>query len=259
MDGKSIFERIALVMASVENVPKNGENTFAHYKYASDADIVSTVRKLMAEHGVMMACIHADVQNEVETTKNGGVSNHCRGMFVWRFACGHEEGQFIDVWMPSEASDTGDKAYYKAITGSKKYALLTTFALETGADAEADHIERGRPQQQAQAIRQQPPAPASRPAPAQQAPAPLSKKQYDLVEKLRREYDEMRVAAGNEKSDWEGLKAGYGHTHLNQFTSKEASEVIATIQKAKADWVSGGAEPPAPESDPMREAEEAGL
>lgn len=258
MDGKSIFERIAAVMAAVENVPKNGENTFAHYKYASDADIVSTVRKLMAEHGVTMACIHADVQNEVETTAKGGASNHCRGMFVWRFACGCGEGEFIDVWMPSEASDTGDKAYYKAITGSKKYALLTTFVLETGADAEADHIERGSSQRQSAPAPRQP-APAARPQPARPpSNGAISEAQRNLINTLAREYNEMRVEAGNSEFDWDSFKGQFNHKHLKEFTSSEASEAIKQLQAAKAKWQEGGSEPPM-DSATIEEMEAAGM
>lgn len=248
--GATIYERIAAVMSAVENVPKNGYNKHGDYKYPTDADIVSVVRKPMAEQGITLACIHVEWTNEAEQTRSGGGSNHFRGTFIWRFACGSGDGQFFDVWVPSEASDTGDKAFYKAITNSKKYALLTTFVLETGDDVERDHIERWhatQPPPQAtrapQAPRPQPPAPA--PQPARFATAA----QVGLIKKLAREYDELREGSGNEPMDWPSFLGQWNVEHTNHLSPKAASEAIDMLQKAKQDWLNA-APPESQEGDP---------
>lgn len=258
----SIYERIALVMTEVANVPKTGENTFDHYKYASDSDIVGAVHAAMAKHGVTMHCAEAVVieQKDVDTAK-GGKASLCRWSFRWRFACGTEPNEFIDVWMPSEAMDRGDKAYYKAITGSKKYALLTTFVLETGADAEVESIERGHsapPVQQRTPARQparpQPSAPATSPRAGN---GPISEKQYALIQKLAREYDDLREQSGNSPQDWKAYKQSYGKESFKQFSAAEASEVIESIQKMKQAWVDQA--PPADEFPPTTAYDDASI
>jgi len=140
----NIYEKIAKVMADVSSVPKTGYNQHGNYKYATDADIVGAVHGAMAAHSITMHVVSAVVMNERDVpTKHGGLSHHAMFMFTFRFACGYGEGEYLDVQIPSEAMDTSDKAYYKAITGAKKYALLTTFCLETEDDPERDDIEAG--------------------------------------------------------------------------------------------------------------------
>jgi hypothetical protein len=49
-----------------------------------------------------------------------------------------ETGESITTAMEGEGQDPGDKAIYKAVSGTQKYVLLKFFMLASGDDPEAD-------------------------------------------------------------------------------------------------------------------------
>lgn len=49
-----------------------------------------------------------------------------------------DTGETLVFCMAGEGQDAGDKAYYKAITGAQKYALMKAFMIPTGNDPEGD-------------------------------------------------------------------------------------------------------------------------
>jgi hypothetical protein len=133
---KGLFAKIAAVMAKVSRIPKAGHNVQQGYKYATEADIADSVRSAMAEVGlVMMPSFAAPTFRTVKAKDRELTICTVLGTFTFADA---ETGETAVSVFPGEGMDSGDKAIYKAMTGAEKYALLKTFLLSSGDDAEKD-------------------------------------------------------------------------------------------------------------------------
>lgn len=113
-------------MGDIENVPKNGWNSFHKYHYVTEADLVKAIRPHLAKAGIMMvpqSMTHAkeDELTIVEVT------------YVIT-----DGANSITVPSIGYGSDKGDKGAYKAMTGALKYALMKAFLVDTGDDPEGD-------------------------------------------------------------------------------------------------------------------------
>lgn len=133
----NLVEKLAAVMAQVERVPKNGENKFHGYKYATEADITDAVRSNMARFGVMLIPSVDKIDWREVETKSG--KERIASLTV-RFTAtdGTDKIEFVVI---GEGQDRGDKATYKAMTGATKYALLKLFLIPTGDDPETEGDE----------------------------------------------------------------------------------------------------------------------
>lgn len=129
MEKKSIYAKIIKVMDQVSRVPKNGFNDFHKYSYATEADLVDTIRPLLVETGLSYFATVKDVVREGELTR-------VQMDFV---LADTETGETLTSCYYGEALDKGDKGIYKAYTGATKYFLMKTFLIATGDDPEADH------------------------------------------------------------------------------------------------------------------------
>jgi hypothetical protein len=138
---ETLVEKLAAVMAAVERVPKNGENKFHGYKYATEADLSDAVRSNLARYGVMLIPSVEKVEWSKVPTKNG---EERLATLTVRFTAtdGKTEIAFTVI---GEGQDRGDKATYKAMTGATKYALLKLFLIPTGDDPEKDEDEKPAP------------------------------------------------------------------------------------------------------------------
>jgi hypothetical protein len=133
----ALIGAVAAVMGGFRGVEKSGVNQFHRYKYASDADILWTLKPLLAEHGLAFILVGYVVEAIAEVkTKNGGAERLIDLRVTYRLA--HKSGEWMDVTAPGSGQDPGDKAHYKAMTGALKYALRQSFAIPTGDDPEAD-------------------------------------------------------------------------------------------------------------------------
>lgn len=132
-----VYAKLLKVLGALGWVEKRGENTLQKYKYVMADDVADAVRKVLVQHGV---AITADVYNtEVRevVTKDNKTLRITRVDVLWTFA-DVESGEAVSVSCPGEAMDSGDKAIYKAMTGSLKYAMKMNFLLPTGDDPEEE-------------------------------------------------------------------------------------------------------------------------
>jgi len=132
---------IAAVMGSFRGVEKSGVNTFHRYKYASDADLLWTLKPALAANGLAVILLDFTIVREAEVKTKNGAAERLVDLAV-RYRLAHKSGQWITISAPGSGQDPGDKALYKAMTGAFKYALRQTFAVPTGDDPEA-HDDRG--------------------------------------------------------------------------------------------------------------------
>jgi hypothetical protein len=136
MEGKILVNKLAEVMEEVKYIQKRGKNAHFNYTYAMEADVADKVREALAKRCVVM--IPSLVEHslrEIET--RNGKQTVAMVVMEYTFHDG-ESGETLSFKMPGEGQDSGDKAFYKAITGSGKYAMMKAFLIPTGDDPEND-------------------------------------------------------------------------------------------------------------------------
>lgn len=117
-------------------IGKSGKNEAQGYKFTSEADVVMKVGPALFRRGVLVTPIHT-IQSIVPYFS--GKENAKQAFLttvesMWTFATEDEE---LLVGTLGQGTDTGgDKGVYKAMTGSKKYALLQALMIATGDDPE---------------------------------------------------------------------------------------------------------------------------
>lgn len=142
-----LVERLCKVMAALHRIEKRGHNKEHNYDYATEGDIVDAVRSACAANGVVLI---PDVREDATEA----IGQSARGATQWRATITLEltvtdgESSFTTRWR-GQAIDYSDKAYWKAYTGTMKYAILKTFLISTGDDPEIDspevHVQAPRP------------------------------------------------------------------------------------------------------------------
>jgi hypothetical protein len=132
---------VAQVMGEFRGVEKSGVNTFHKYKYASDADLLWTLKPLLAKHGLGFFLVDWTLVSEREVKTRQGAVERLIDLSV-RYRLAHKSGQWVTITAPGSGQDPGDKAHYKAMTGALKYALRQSFAVPTGDDPERDEDVR---------------------------------------------------------------------------------------------------------------------
>jgi hypothetical protein len=104
------------------------------YSFAGEADLIASLRPTMLCHGLSVAPVKVTVleQGRYQTVK-GSLLNHVLVAVVYRLTHA-ASGEAEECEVLGEASDAGDKAAPKAMTGAMKYFLRQTFLIETGND-----------------------------------------------------------------------------------------------------------------------------
>lgn len=134
---RSLIKKLARIMAKVERVEKRGENSFHHYKYAMEADLVDAIRPLLAQENVMLLPTMLETVRFQHTNGKGNLTFLTDVKVKWTFEDG-DTGETREMVFPGCGEDSGDKGIYKALTGSEKYCLMKTFLIATGDDPEKD-------------------------------------------------------------------------------------------------------------------------
>src|SRR3954470_24654936 len=134
----TLVEKLYNIMSDVSYIQKDRKNTFHNYTYASEAAIKNAVHSALAKYRVLFF----PVQAHVMSLERGHGAKQDENLTTIKLSY-----EFINVDNPTErlsgsfegtGSDKGDKGAYKAITGALKYALTSTFLIETGDQVAAD-------------------------------------------------------------------------------------------------------------------------
>ena len=139
----SLIKKLCEIGASLSYIEKRGKNTFHVYKYATEADIVSAIRREMFTRNVFLTPSFKEHKREQIERKSTGKSGEVKithtaltdVMIAWTWRDG-DSGETLECLVPGCGEDSGDKGTYKAFTGSEKYLLLKTFLIPTYDDAE---------------------------------------------------------------------------------------------------------------------------
>lgn len=155
----SIEKAILEVYTKVGYVPKGGQvsGSSGGYRFAGEADIISSLRPAMVEAGITVRPIEVrEIRREQYTTKSG--TPMVNTVVHVRFAFAHApSATLVEVEAAGEGSDAGDKSLPKALTIAYKYALRQTFLLATGDDPDKEtHEERQKSSRGSRSDRQPP-------------------------------------------------------------------------------------------------------
>lgn len=128
-----LYTKIAKVTAAMTRVPKRG--TQPKYKFATDTDIVESVRAAMTK--VNLAVITSMVNYRQIECKTNNDSRQWRTIcdFEITLACGDTGEALVARWS-NESLDQSDKGFNKAATAALKYFFMKTFLITTGESEE---------------------------------------------------------------------------------------------------------------------------
>ena len=113
---------------------REGQNQFDKYSYFSEAQYKALFTQLFAKHGLELKFTELDYIPFEGTEKQA----NGRLVKVQYDLIDIETGFYESSVITGEGLDKGDKAGYKAYTGSLKYYLASTFMVATGDDPETE-------------------------------------------------------------------------------------------------------------------------
>jgi hypothetical protein len=129
-----LAQKLAKIVGTLENIPKKDYNQAQKYRFARETDLVASIRPYLAAAGIVLT--FSVIEHEVIPRQNPDAKGLLTRVRVhWAVTDGHET---LEGNMDGYGMDAGDKGVYKAITGAKKYILMTLFLIDTGDDPEAD-------------------------------------------------------------------------------------------------------------------------
>lgn len=147
----SIVGKLAMITGLIGQVKKTGVNTFFHYRYAKESDLVEAIRPLLAHLGIWVwwslfadpekGIVHHERRMQVVKDRDKNVTGEQESLTVVtaQFKFIQEDGKETEPQlMMGYGDDNSDKGLYKALTGMEKYFLFKTFLVSTGDDPEAD-------------------------------------------------------------------------------------------------------------------------
>ena len=86
---------------------------------------MTTVRPILDKYGIVMS-----IEN-IQMSRTGTLTE---AVITWRFTNAEDPQDFLLVQSAGQGADTQDKGAGKAMTYSRKYALLNTLLIPTGED-----------------------------------------------------------------------------------------------------------------------------
>lgn len=136
MEG-NVHEVIISCRRKIQSVAKLGRNDFHRYNYATINDVLSEVREVVNEAGLLIYC---GEMRDFVSSKDGQVES-----FTAIYTVEAKDGTKIFVSVRCAGEDKGDKKAYKANTGALKYLFLQLFLMPTEDDPENDGGSRKKP------------------------------------------------------------------------------------------------------------------
>lgn len=141
-DQVTIVEALTDVKREVGAVGKGDRNTQQGFMFRGIDAVLNAVAPALVKHSVVVAPVKTSAEyGTVEVGQKRTPMGHCRVMVTYRFH--GPAGDHIDVEVPGEAMDSGDKATAKAMSVAYRIALLQALSLPTDEpDPDASSYER---------------------------------------------------------------------------------------------------------------------
>lgn len=133
----NLHEKMLEAAKELNYLAKTGHNSNQHYDYVEEAEVKRAVRDALYKRGVLVTFGIQNINSTPSTTAKGTVTFLTQVVANIAFIDAEDPGQRIDVAVPGQGMDQGDKGVYKAMTGAIKYALLNNFMIPSGDDPES--------------------------------------------------------------------------------------------------------------------------
>lgn len=141
-DLPSIFVALAAAKKAIMAVGKTGRNTQQNYNFRGIDDVVNAAAPELDKQGVITAPMLQKIDyTTVEVGQKRTPMAHVRVEVLYRFH--GPAGDHLDVIVPGESMDSGDKATAKAMSVAYRIALLQALNLPTSdPDPDTQSYER---------------------------------------------------------------------------------------------------------------------
>lgn len=136
-DERKLLKKLSEIMKEARYIQKRGKNSFHKYSYVTEADVNEKIGEMLSERGIVFIPDLTESHMRETTTARGNTEYIVKAKMSFTFM-DSETGESITTKMEGEGQDNGDKAIFKAISGTQKYVLLKFFMLASGDDPEAD-------------------------------------------------------------------------------------------------------------------------
>lgn len=127
----NIYQKMNKVTEDCKQIPKNGENKFAGYKYVMAVDVINEVQKLLVKHGIQLIIAEDEIKRKTYKNKNNVDNYMCQLKCTASFVNIDDKEDFAQVVYYSVSADTLDKDIFKAKTNGLKYLLTQQFLIVT--------------------------------------------------------------------------------------------------------------------------------
>ncbi len=139
--GKSvplIYSKMLAVKKDIGSVGKDQKNSGQGWKFRGIDQFVNALHPILNKHGVgiLPAVVQHSEPKFITNANTGKTAKQTQITIKYTFFA--EDGSTVDVVMPAEGVDPGDKGTNKALSAALKYALIQTFCVPTEDMAEAD-------------------------------------------------------------------------------------------------------------------------
>lgn len=171
-------------MRAIPAVPKGDRNNAQNFSFRGIDAVMNAVGPKLREHGVLVLPQVQEHHNENVVV--GRNATQMRSVVVLvRYVFIGPEGDRLEVEVPGEAMDAGDKAYSKAMSVALRTALLQALSLPTDEkDPDEDTYERASAQTTAPA-RSAPPARTAATTTAKRPKSEADIARDDLLTKIK--------------------------------------------------------------------------
>ena len=132
----SLHSKLAEIQGKLGAIPKSGKNTHQGYSYATEDDVLFTIRPILRQSKISMI---ASLENEILYSfpnAKGGITHTAKATVILKLT-DSETGETEQIRMSGFAMDAQDKALSKAITIATKYAYQKALALASSDDPDA--------------------------------------------------------------------------------------------------------------------------
>lgn len=138
----AVHEALARVMADVQAVKKTGHNAHDNYNFRGIDAVMNAAGPAMRAHGVVPLPLLQEVTYRDTQTSTGKATREVNVKVTYRFV--GPAGDHLDVTVPGEALDRGDKGTAKAMSVAYRIALLQVLCIPTDEpDPDESSYERG--------------------------------------------------------------------------------------------------------------------
>ena len=134
---QKVAKKFVEIMRECSHVVKNGTNEFHKYKYATAADVLEKVNASLTKHS-LASVVTPNLLNIQEVTTAKGNIERLATVEVTIMLIDSESGESLTLKGLGSGQDAGDKALAKAQTMALKYCYLSSLAIATNDDPEAD-------------------------------------------------------------------------------------------------------------------------